>query len=46
MIAQTACQVSTGGDRDILTEMVAGLYGISDAELKGMKSCWEKLGLT
>jgi hypothetical protein len=46
MIAQTARQVSTGGDRDILTEMVAGLYGISDAELKGMKSCWEKLGLT
>ncbi len=46
MIAQTARQVSAGGDPNLLAQKVARLYGISDREFRGMKSCWEKLGLT
>ncbi|NLW43639.1 MAG: N-6 DNA methylase [Syntrophomonadaceae bacterium] len=46
MIAQTARRVSAGGDPNLLTEVVADLYGIVDNELRRMKSCWEKLGLS
>ncbi|MGI6548438.1 MAG: HsdM family class I SAM-dependent methyltransferase [Syntrophomonadales bacterium] len=45
MVVQAAQSVSRGADPEILTKAVASMYGISDAELRGMKKGWEELGL-
>lgn len=45
LVAQAARGVSNGEDPEILTAAVVSLYGISGAELQGMKAGWEQLGI-
>lgn len=45
MVSQAARRASDGEEPGILTEAIASLFGISDAEMQGMKAGWQELGI-